>query len=61
VRLRPQTEAANLGARVDSGSHDFCPTVSPDGRYLFLISQRNGDNKVFWVDAGVIGGMRPTD
>ena len=55
------TEAVNLGDKVNSGSHDFCPTVSPDGKYLFFISQRNGDNKVFWVDAGVIDGIRPTD
>lgn len=34
-----------------------CPTMSPDGRYLFF--QRGGD--LYWVDAKVVNDLRPAD
>ena len=44
----------NLGADVNSDKRDFCPMVSPDGKYLFFSSKRAGDGDIFWVDARVI-------
>ncbi len=34
------TEAKNLGPGINSEKLDYCPTVSPDGKYLFFTSQR---------------------
>ena len=44
----------NMGAAVNSDKRDFCPMVSPDGKYLFFSSKRAGDGDIFWVDAKVI-------
>lgn len=35
------TEPRNLGARVNSSATDFCPVVSPDGRWLYFASTRH--------------------
>ncbi|MBN2430075.1 MAG: PD40 domain-containing protein [Acidobacteria bacterium] len=34
-------QAINMGARVNSSSFDYCPKVTPDGRYLFFTSNRS--------------------
>lgn len=34
------TAAVNLGSPVNSKAFEFCPIVSPDGRYLYLTSER---------------------
>ena len=34
------TEATNLGPKINSPGRDYCPLVSPDGRYLFFSSDR---------------------
>jgi hypothetical protein len=48
------TEPVNLGEQIYSMG-GICPTVSPDGRYLFFNSG-NDDN--YWVDAGFIEQLR---
>lgn len=41
------SQAKNLGNRINTEHRDFCPYISPDGKYFFYSS--NGDVK--WVDA----------
>lgn len=48
----------NMGNAVNSNKRDFCPMVTPDGKYLFLSSKREGEGDVFWIDAKVIGTLR---
>jgi Tol biopolymer transport system component len=50
----------NLGPVINSDQTDFCPMVTPDGKYLFY-SRRTGaswedasEGEVFWVDISVI-------
>lgn len=33
-------EAQNLGSKINSKDRDYCPLVSPDGKYLFFSSDR---------------------
>jgi len=47
----------NLGATINSNKRDFCPMVTPDGKYLFFSSKRLGVGDIFWVDASVIGAL----
>ena len=51
----------NLGTNINSpGSYDLCPKVSPNGKFLFFISRRNGpDFQIFWVDAKIIQNLKP--
>jgi Tol biopolymer transport system component len=39
------TEAKNLGNAFNTNGYDFCPIVSPDGKYFFFT--RKGD--IYWV------------
>jgi Tol biopolymer transport system component len=48
----------NLGPNVNSSERDFCPMVTPDGKYLFFSSKRIGVGDIFWVDAGVISEVQ---
>jgi Tol biopolymer transport system component len=34
------TKAVNLGPKINSSALDFCPIVSPDGKYFFFTSER---------------------
>ncbi len=52
------TEPVNLGNSINSPSIDICPIVSPDGKYLFFLSQRGGENHIWWVDAGFIKTLK---
>jgi len=40
----PWSEPVNLGATVNSASHDYRPRVTPDGKYLFFTSGRPADS-----------------
>jgi hypothetical protein len=53
----------NLGTNINSpGSYDLCPKVSPNGKFLFFISRRNGpDFQIFWVDAKIIEDLKPKE
>ena len=51
----------NMGSAVNSAQRDFCPVVSPDGKYLFFSSKRNSEGDIFWVDAGVIDLLKNVD
>jgi ankyrin repeat protein len=52
------TPPRNLGPGVNSPSNEICPIVSPDGRYLFFNSFRNGNADNYWMDAAVIEELR---
>ena len=52
------TEAVGMGHGINSEGQDLCPMVTPDGKYLFFLSDRNGNSDVWWVDAVVIDRLR---
>ncbi len=52
------TEPKNLGNPINSPGIDICPIVSPDGKYLFFLSQRGGENHIWWVDTGFIEKLK---
>lgn len=53
------TQPVNMGSRVNSAAHEERPYVTPDGKYLFFTSTRNGCLDIYWVDAKIIGDLRP--
>jgi hypothetical protein len=44
----------NAGPLVNSEGREWYPRLSPDGRYLFFISDRTGDFDIYWIDAAVL-------
>ncbi|WP_272151113.1 hypothetical protein [Tenacibaculum aiptasiae] len=57
------TKPINLGSTVNSDFTETCPSLSPDGKYLFF-SRYNEENRVsniYWVSADVIDKVKPTD
>ncbi|MDT8449186.1 MAG: sialidase family protein [Wenzhouxiangellaceae bacterium] len=61
-------EPVNLGPEVNSDMLDYCPMVTPDGKYLFFSRRRSDppggwpnvvEGDVYRVDAAVIERLRP--
>lgn len=57
--------AINLGSDINTAETEFCPMVTPDGRYLFFSRRYGGgtwetttDADVFWVDMAVVDRLR---
>ena len=48
----------NMGEPINSVGPEYTPMLSPDGKYLFFTSGRNGPDDIFWVDASVIARFR---
>ena len=54
------SEPAHLGKTINSADNDYCPMVTPDGKYLFFSRRRGASWKdatagdVYWVDAKVL-------
>lgn len=55
------TEGKNLGRNINSKEIDVWPIVSPDGKYLFFTSRRDGIQDIFWVSAQFIEELRPKE
>ena len=60
VRKPDGTWAApeNMGEPINSVAPEYTPMLSPDGKYLFFTSGRNGPDDIFWIDASVIARFR---
>jgi Tol biopolymer transport system component len=55
------SEPVNMGSAVNSSAHEERPYVTPDEKYLFFTSTRNGCLDIYWVDAGIIEKLRPKE
>jgi hypothetical protein len=58
------TEPVNMGSAINTEELEFCPMVSPDGRWLSF-SRRYGetwptttDAEIYWMDASIIEALR---
>lgn len=52
------TKAENMGPTINSEATEYCPMLSPDGRYLFFTSTKSGNGDIYWVDAKIIDALR---
>ncbi len=52
------TSPVNLGDKVNSMASENRPYLTPDEKYLFFTSTRNGNLDIFWIDAKIIEGYR---
>lgn len=51
------TKAKNMES-INTFSHELCPVVTHDGKYLFFLSMRNNYSLPYWVDAKIIDDYR---
>lgn len=47
-------QAQNMGSKINTRGYEWCPMLSPDGKYLFFTC----DGDIRWVDAALIEGLR---
>lgn len=47
-------ELKNMGNRINSSGTDYCPMLSPDGKYFFYTRTDTGNGDIYWVDAKII-------
>lgn len=52
-------EPINLGKNINTDKEELCPIVSPDGKYLFFLSTRNGNSNTYWIKADFIEKLKP--
>ncbi len=55
------SKSENMGNKINTISSEYCPMLSPDGKYFFFTSGRKGSDDIYWVDAGIIGDYKPAD
>jgi len=55
------TKSKNLGETINTPARESISVVSPDGKYIFFISRRNGIGEFFWVDAKIIEELKPEE
>ena len=53
------TKAIEMGSEINTIYNNLCASLSPDGKYLFYLSQRDGWNRMFWVSTKVIEKLSP--
>lgn len=53
----------NLGTTVNSDFTETCPSLTPDGKYLFFsrYNEEGGVSNIYWVSAEVIDRVRPAN
>ncbi len=44
-----------LGSNINATNNQYCPYISPDGKYMFFTKQGN----IWWVDAKVVTRLKP--
>jgi len=57
------TKPINLGNKINSEFDETCPSLTPDGNYLFF-SRYNEENELsnfYWVSSETIENLRPTE
>ena len=57
------TKPINLGEAVNSNFGETCPSITPDGKYLFFsrYNEDSGASNIYWVSAEVIEKVKPAD
>jgi hypothetical protein len=52
------SEPLNMGPTINTAGYEFCPMLSPDGKYLFFTRNDAGQGDIYWVDSAVIEALR---
>jgi len=55
------TAPVNMGGTVNTPHQEYIPSVTRDGRYFFFTSNESGNRDIYWMDAGIIERLRPSE
>lgn len=57
------TKPINLGIIVNSNFNETCPSITPDGKYIFFsrYDEEGGISNIYWVSAEVLNKFKPKD
>ncbi|MEM0933589.1 MAG: hypothetical protein AAGJ12_14060 [Bacteroidota bacterium] len=60
---RTWSKPISLGKEVNSNFSETCPSITPDGKYLFFsrYNEEGGLSNFYWVSTEVINKVRPVD
>jgi hypothetical protein len=47
-------EPRNMGSEINSAGSEYGSTISPDGKYFFYTSNKNGSEDIYWISAKII-------
>lgn len=55
------SKAINLGNKINSNFSETCPSITPDGKYLFFsrYDEEGGLSNFYWVSTEIIEKLRP--
>lgn len=53
------SEPVHMGNKINTDKSENRPYVSPDGKYFFYASTKRGNRDIYWVDAKIIGELKP--
>jgi len=48
----------NMGPQINTKAFEHFASLSPDGKYLFFCSERDGDLDVYWMSARILDDLR---
>jgi Tol biopolymer transport system component len=48
------SKPVNLGDKINSPAYDYCPLISPDGKYFFFTSDKSGKSQIYQVDMSAL-------
>lgn len=56
IMIQHRTKPINLGKKVNTIYNESCPSISPDGKYLFFsrYNEEGGLPNIYWVSSEVI-------
>lgn len=52
------SQSAHMGEEINSEAEEITPHITPDGKYLFFSSNREGNYDIYWVDARIIENIK---
>jgi Tol biopolymer transport system component len=52
------TTPVNMGEEINTEAYEYCPMLSPDGKYLFFTRNAGGNGDIYWVDSQIIERYR---
>lgn len=55
------SDAVNMGNKINSPKLEMVCSISPDGKYLFIRTFRNGNADIYWVSAKIIEELKPKE